>query len=987
MAGFVFEKDLPHQTRAVEGVLSAFEGINFTPSNVGSQNPLIDLTGAENLLRSNLEGLCKARGFRQAYKLDQKEHIFDISMETGTGKTYAYTKMMFSLNKQTGLAKFIVAVPRVAIKAGTVSFLKSDSAREHFRDIYGRDIKVYDVQSQKGSKSKKDYIPQAIADFCRADISMNKNAIHVLVINAGMITAKKMLGAEGGNKRVRTLDWKHDVSLFDKFYTPNEAIVHTRPVLIVDEPHMFKRGNATYKDMMKFSPQFVLRYGATFDGDLINMVNELTAVEAFNEDLVKGINAFVQTFPDAKGASVKLTTIEKDYANFEVREGNYKADVRVGNGESLAKVHANFGALSIAKISKSKLIELDDGTIWVKADVHNPYSFAETLQETMMADAIKAHFETERELFLAKPRIKPLALLFIENIHSYRSEDETEGHLKARFEAMLKGHIEALVQVETDQNYKAHLKLALQDIPALHGGYFSKDNASKDKHDADIERQILEILHEKEALLDFTNPRRFIFSKWTLREGWDNPNVFTICKLRSSGSEISKLQEVGRGLRLPVNEFWSRDKSKSYFLNYFVDFTEKDFVERLIAEINSTGQIQFDTKKLDQMMITRLLSAYSEFADDENALMVKLDNAGIINRSNEYIEGGFENLKAAYPDAFDQILKRNKVKSGGDIKTKTTIRAGKYAELKELWEKINRKVILEYKFEQGNSLGTLFKDYLIANKGDFGKPGVQTKVFRVSGANSADGMVGAIESVSRTEFQPIKMMTYQAFLNELSGALALSVSALHSAFQDLKKQGFDVNQFLSQSTIRGLKARFNEYLMQSVFGKFTIGYRETSNAVHPTKITKSNGEPLAEINSGEVGVIFDEGIPPATYLYDEIYYDGMSGLERDNIVNAVTEVIVYAKIPKNSIRIPLVGGKSYSPDFAYLIKQGSGSQTLSMVVEAKNKNDGGLSLNEKKKIEHAESFFNVGGVMERVRFETQLKGEKISDMIQKALAS
>lgn len=984
MAGFVFEKDLPHQTRAVTGVVSAFEGITFAPTSIGTQNPKIELTAAENLLRDNLEGLRKARGFQQAYKLDAKEHIFDISMETGTGKTYAYTKTMFELNKQTGLAKFIVAVPRVAIKAGTVSFLKSDSAREHFRDTYGRDIKVYEVQSQKGTKSKKDHIPQAIADFCRADVSMNKNAIHVLVINAGMIMAKKTLKAEGGNVGVRTLDWKHDVSLFDEFHTPNEAIVHTRPVLIVDEPHMFKRGNATYKAMMKFDPQFVLRYGATFDGDLINLVNELTAVEAFNEDLVKGINAFVETFPDAKGASVKLTTIEKDYANFEVRDGKRKEVIRVGNGESLAKVHANFGKLSIAKIAKSKLVELDDGTIWAKADVHNPYSFAETLQDTMIQNAIKAHFETERELFLAKPRIKPLALFFIENIHSYRPEDGTEGHLKARFEAMLKGHLEALVQAETDADYKAHLTLALKDIPALHGGYFSKDNASKDKQDADIERQTLEILHQKEALLDFANPRRFIFSKWTLREGWDNPNVFTICKLRSSGSETSKLQEVGRGLRLPVNEFWSRDKSKTYFLNYFVDFTEEDFAQKLVDEINKAGEVQFDSKKLEPVLIERLLAAYSEFDGDEDALLEKLFADGIIKMSHAYKDDGFETLKASYPDAFGQGLKKNKVKSGGTTKTKTTIRAGKYAELKELWEKLNRKVVLEYRFEKGSSLGELFSEYLLASKDGFGQTGVVTKVFKVEGV---DGVVASTEAVTAAEFQPIKMMTYQAFLKELSEGLALSASTLHGSFVELKKSGFDISQYLSQSTIRRLRAGYNEYLMQSVFGKFTIGYQQTTNAVHPTKFSTSNGDPLDEINSGEVGVVFEEGTTPPAYLFDEIYYDGMSGLERDNIVKAITEVIVYTKIPKNSIRIPLVGGGSYSPDFAYLIKQGDGGQTLSLVVEAKSKDEADLSANEAKKISHAETFFNSVGKGHLVKFETQLRGEHISDIIKRALAS
>ncbi len=147
----------------------------------------------------------------------------------------------------------------------------------------------------------------------------------------------------------------------------------------------------------------------------------------------------------------------------------------------------------------------------------------------------------------------------------------------------------------------------MTDISAIHGGYFSKDNSEKDEA---IEKEINEILHDKQAMLDLENPRRFIFSKWTLREGWDNPNVFQICKLRSSGSEISKLQEVGRGLRLPVNEYGNRVKDEQFYLNYFVDFTESDFVDKLVSEINQkSGAVSIDETPvlLTDNMISKLL--------------------------------------------------------------------------------------------------------------------------------------------------------------------------------------------------------------------------------------------------------------------------------------------------------------------------------------------------------------------------------------------
>ena len=152
-------------------------------------------------------------------------------------------------------------------------------------------------------------------------------------------------------------------------------------------------------------------------------------------------------------------------------------------------------------------------------------------------------------------------------------------------------------------------------------------------------------MHDKEALLSLDNPRRFIFSKWTLREGWDNPNIFQICKLRSSGSETSKLQEVGRGLRLPVNEYMSRDKSKSHDLHYYVDFTEQDFIAKLVQEINDKSGVNFNSNKLDDVLIQALLKAYSAFGNDDEMLLEALGDAGIIKRNNDFKEGALTSLK------------------------------------------------------------------------------------------------------------------------------------------------------------------------------------------------------------------------------------------------------------------------------------------------------------------------------------------------------
>ena len=488
-------------------------------------------------------------------------------------------------------------------------------------------------------------------------------------------------------------------------------------------------------------------------------------------------------------------------------------------------------------------------------------------------------------------------------------------------------------------------------------------------------------MHDKEALLSLDNPRRFIFSKWTLREGWDNPNIFQICKLRSSGSETSKLQEVGRGLRLPVNEYMSRDKSKSHDLHYYVDFTEQDFIAKLVQEINDKSGVSFNPNKLDDVLIQALLKAYPAFVNDDERLLEQLGNDGIIKRNNDFKERGFDMLKAAYPKAFSMGLKGGKVKAGGKIKHTTSIRLGKYGELKTLWEAINQKVVLEYKLDKDHDFKRLFKDCLMEFGSQFVKTGSMSQQQRfVVEQNRATYRV---ELSAKTEILPFKMMGYKAFLTALSKETALGIAMLHEVFGELlTSKKLDINLYMSLVAIREIRKGFNEYLMAHVFGKFKVSYRQTSNSVHPTKLTNLSGQVLESIDSAGVGVYASTDTPPNSYLFNEIFYD--SELELSNIKSSIQEVIVYTKIPKNSIRIPLVGGYSYSPDFAYVVKMADGISALNLVVEAKDKTELGLGGDEAQRIKHAEAFFNQLGTDVKVSFKSQLQNGKIVDLIRQA---
>jgi len=842
-------------------------------------------------------------------------------------------------------------VPTLSIKAGTINFLKSDSSREHFYEQYGKTLKLHIVESQTNKKSKKSYIPSAVNSFVKAG-DFDKNSIQVLIINAGMINSKTM--AE-----------KFDVGLFDKYNVPFDALAATRPFMIIDEPHKFSQDNTTWKNLQKMQPQIILRYGATFT-QTENLVYTLSAVDAFSKNLVKGVIGHITEFEEGKNALVKFTDSDGKEASFEVNEGTTKKSFKIGKGDSLSRVHPQMTDLFLEQMNKSKIV-LSNGLELKKGDKINPYSYAQTLQELMIQKAIKKHFEIEKDLLTREVRIKPLTLFFIDNIDEYRNK---EGHLRLLVEQHIKAEVESLLQTETNTTYKAFLEKTLADIDATHGGYFSKDNSDKDEA---IEKEINEILHDKEAILDLDNPRRFIFSKWTLREGWDNPNVFQICKLRSSGSEISKLQEVGRGLRLPVNEYGNRVKDEQFYLNYFVDFTETEFVDDLVKEINEkSGAISIEAipeEKLTEDIIKKITEAYSITEDD---LLEVLDDNEVIKRNNTFKEGGWDYIKQNYPNIF-QGVNSSKIRKATDSPKKISVRTEKYAELKALWEKLNEKVVLEYKFEDEAQFTTLLKDFFTDLKSKFKVEGLQNRTKKII-VKDYEALLDEEVSIYDDEITPVSTMSYSDFIKELAKVLNINLKTIHQAFVDAD---IEIDQYLNASTIRIIKQGFNEFLMHNAIDKFSIGYQKVNNSIHPTKLTDAEGMPLEEINAGDIGVQFNEDKVADNYYFEELFYD--SDLEKKNITEKIKEVIVFTKIPKNSIKIPVAGGASYSPDFAYVLDFKDGEKQLHFIVETKDvSGDNKLREEEKQKIKHAEILFD-GAV--KVSFKTQFNNTNITDLI------
>ncbi|WP_120430809.1 type III restriction-modification system endonuclease [Acinetobacter baylyi] len=973
---FHFEGNLPHQQRAVDSVLAVLENIKFDKPN--QQMVLVSNPKAPQDKQLGLSDYAKSIEAVQKYNeivgltIKPEENVLDISMETGTGKTYTYTKMMFELNARLKLFKFIVVVPTLPIKAGTINFLKSQASQEHFATNYqNKSIRCHVVESQSNKKSKKDLMPQSILDFVQAPD--DEQTIHVLVINAGMINSD-------------TLSKKYDRAVFDQFSTPVDAIASIAPMVIIDEPHRFPTAQKTWGNIQKLGGQFIIRYGATFNDDYYNLIYQLTAVDAFNQDLVKGVVAYIEEFEGAKDTLIKLLEIDtsnkkKEEAIFQVKRGKVTKNVHLLKNESLSKVDQNFGSLTVDNLNKTTVV-LSNGLELKKKDVIDPYSYNETLQEKMIHKAIKNHFEMEKDLLTrSSARIKPLSLFFIDNIESYRGKDGEKGILALFIEAEIRQHVTQLLKTEKHQAYREYLENTLKDISQSHGGYFSQDNSEKDDK---IEKEIEEILHDKETLLSLDNPRRFIFSKWTLREGWDNPNVFQICKLRSSGGKTSKLQEVGRGLRLPVNEFMQRVKNENFQLHYYVDFTEKDFVKELVEDINSKSLVVFDETKLTDELIAQILDKYSNQFKSKNDVYKKAFEIDAIDFSHEFTEGGLAKLKQEFPLVFAQGLKANKVRKAGDAKQKATMRLAKYTELKEMWETLNRKVILEYKIESEEQFRALLKGYFEVNLGSFKKTGSFTKKHTLVIENNLASH--QVERSMHEEILPIQTMTYGEFLHELAISLKVNRNTLHQVFIELlqsKEKHLDINQYLSQSTIRSIRSGFNDYLLKQSFHSYQIGLTDVSNIVHPTVFTDEQGKPLKEIESANLGRISETSNIADNYLFNELFYD--SPLEKENICEKVSEVSVFTKIPKNSIRIPIAGGGTYSPDFAYIVEFESGKKTLNLLIETKDKASYTLSEEEQRKIKHAELLFkNIRDDVE-VIFKTQFESTKVIEIIQNAI--
>lgn len=980
----LLQKDLSHQEYAIKAVCDVFESVRISAPSSYYTNPLVDIYDSN--IRSNVMAVQKRGENINNDFLPAENYLhLDVKMETGTGKTFVYTKTIYELHKRYGFNKFVIAVPSLAIKEGAKSFIQDDYVKKFFSDTCGYEceIELCTVEALKKQKKGRKYFPSVVREYVTGSEKI-KNKIYVLLVNMALLTGSASTGLLTRSD--------YDSSVVNHF-NPLDAIGATRPIVIIDEPHRFSKEQKAYEVIEKrLNPQCIIRYGATFPEmiiksgknkikkkDYCNLLYDLDAYASFEQGLIKGI-AKEHFAPASKNdEKVKVLSISNKKVRLQHKTKTSTKVYELAKGDSLSMISSEFGNLCITGILGNNTILLSNG---IEKKVNEEFEvdiYANSYQEEMIRLALKRHFETERENFNGDEpiKIKTLALFFIDDVYSYRSKEDGEiPFLKKMFNRLLREAIEDLLPELTffENEYREYLEATLADIEGSQAGYFAQDNNDSDEN---IKKEVHAILSDKKGLLTIRNDdgtfntRRFLFSKWTLKEGWDNPNVFTIAKLRSSGSEISKLQEVGRGLRLPVNTIGSRVSNKEFLLNYIVDFTEKQFAEDLIKEINGERGDRIDCitdAQLEKIATIRKI--------DKNIVFAQMLLEGLVDANKKIISGKIDLLLKKYPEIqktsiSGKIRDRNK----NDIE-KIKINKEAYESIKDLWMLLNQKYTLQYDEEVDVSICDALPKLILESLTEITISSVRSEVKAENGMMIvADG--GSVPYVIK------KKMKYNEFLKRIAKSTNIPLTILHESFCKANKMRKIDAYKINEKSASNIINKFSDWKYDNLKGHFS--YKKADIPILKTVLTNSDGTPVDAIAKLYIGTKDADGAIQKRYLYNSLAHD--SELELENIRADIDSVVVYGKIPRRSIAIPTIDGQTYSPDFMYLLKQKDGKQVLNLVVETKNYDqEAELRKAEGYRIECAKAFFNalkIDGV--NVKFERQLKNDKMVSIIKDVL--
>jgi type III restriction enzyme len=957
-----------------------------------------DLTLTETALLDNIQSVQRLQNLPlspELVKTRVSKINLDIEMETGTGKTYCYIKTVFELNKQYGWSKFIIVVPSIAIREGVAKSLAITA--DHFLETYQKKARFF-IYNSKQLHHLESFSSDA--------------GINVMVINVQAFAAR---GAD--NRRI------YDV--LDDFQSrkPIDVISANRPILILDEPQKME-GAATLKSLEEFKALMVLRYSATHR-TTHNKIHRLDALDAYNQKLVKKIAVRGISVKGLAGTNAYLYLQGIDISTKKAPEARVEFEQKLAGGTIKRMVRKLKKGDNL--FSRGFSNELDQYRGYVVSDISavtDTLSFTNgvelsvgeaigdvneaTLRRIQIREAIKAHFDKEEALF--QQGIKVLTLFFIDEVAKYRdyAAPDEKGEYARVFEEEYQLYLNEVLDLD-ETPYIQHLKRI--SVDKTHSGYFSIDKKTKRLADPDVEKRGENaglsndvdaydlILKDKERLLSLSEPVRFIFSHSALREGWDNPNVFVICTLKHSDNTISRRQEVGRGLRLSVNQHGDRIDhpavvhdinvltvvaSESY--KDFVTNLQKDISESLSARPRVADEAYFTGKVLrteggDVEVTPQLAKQIYKY-------LLKHDYTDDADRiSSAYHEAKKEGALAALPpelaphaeqvfQLIDSVFSEGQLpdmEDGRKPKKLTPNDNFEKQEFKALWARINRKAAYSVQFDSGElvtkAVKELDKNLHVTPLQYTIQRGEQSAQVTYDGMKNGDAFV-----LKATETEKNTHSIQSAVKYDLIGKLAEGTQLTRRTIADILR-GINVAVFAQFKTnpehfIAEAVRRINEQKATMIIEHL---------AYDPVEDTFD----LDIFTAGQTKQDFSKaGDKLERHIYDYVLTD--SNIEREFVreLDTCTDVVVYAKLPKGFL-IPTPVG-DYNPDWAISFKEGAVKHVY-FVAETKGSM---LTMDlrpiEKTKIDCARKFFdsiNKKYVLENVKYDVVDSFGKLMELV------
>ncbi len=963
-------KRLDYQEKCLNQILGVFKGIYLKESENDAQrisNPVFEIGEIKDLLLENIQNLRSKQKITWGSVGIDKSLNCDILMETGTGKTFCFLECVYALHQNYHLSKFIVLVPSNAIKLGVLKSI--EITREFFKSEYSTHLESY----------------EDIRSFILA--SNHKCCVLVMTFSA--------FNKEGNVINKSCLE---NINLFNGTKSYMQALASISPVVIMDEPHRFL-GDKTKKYLEQLNALVTLRFGATFKDDYKNLIYALDSKKAFDCALVKSIS--VASVGESNEYFLELKGVVKT-------QNNYEAVINYTNLENKTqsvkvKKHDNLGALTqigaledyiVENITKTETRFLNGFNLLL--DQKEPFShLLEGEQEVMLKEAIKSHFEREEGLF--KKGIKALCMVFISGVNSYLSENEKPAKLALLFEKLYQQKLEEVLKKDDlDENYRAYLERTKDNIQKVHGGYFAKS-----KKESDEAQVIALILKEKEKLLSFESDLRFIFSQWALQEGWDNPNVMTICKLAPSHSHITKLQQIGRGLRLAVNDKGERitkEHADFDFVNELVVIVpqvEGDFVGAIQQEISEHSLIKqvFSGEELEKNGILEKKGYYGallekleglgfgEKTDDEN-FKLTLNQSEFLEKEPELEklkDEKYLNLEKLKDFLKDRLVGHFRVRNKNERKSeKIKINKENFKKFETLWEGLNHQARIAYAIDSES----LIDEIVTKINASFN---VSSKIVSVTTHKKVETM-GNNAKTEIFEQKSACVWSLHEFISALSNKVKLSFKSVAKVLEKIDENKFELIKKNEQEGLRRLEELFLEIIYQNIKDKISYQMRETTikdrknDAFYDEK-----GEIREFLNGSLVGDKYEikNSSAQEKCLYEN-FMQVESEIEKDTIEESNdTKIIVFGKLPR--VKIPIGLNQTYSPDFGYVVE--SNDKKVLLVVETKGvENENELREEEKRKISTAKKFFEAlkkQGV--NIEYKTKIKKDQLSALINEVL--